>query len=118
MGKRILIVDDSSFMRKRIREHLLETGHSVVGEAQGGKDAVEMFGRLEPDVVTMDITMRDMDGMSAAKEILEQHPDAKILFFTILDDERYEEEAMRLGAVGFLTKSGKRTLSDALDDMD
>ena len=70
MGKSILIVDDSSIMRKMIRQTLEKDNHTVVGEAKNGKDAIDMYVNLKPDVVTMDITMRDMDGFAAAKEIL------------------------------------------------
>ena len=69
MSKRILIVDDSSMMRKMISKILLPGGHTIVGEAKNGAEAVELYKTLEPDLVTMDITMRGMDGFTAAKEI-------------------------------------------------
>lgn len=118
MGKRILVVDDSSFMRKRIRHELAARGHSVAGEAEGGDEAIEMFAEVRPDVVIMDIAMRDKDGITSAKEILENHPDAKILFYTILDDKAYQDEAKRVGAVGFLSKAAKDTLCDVLDEVE
>jgi two-component system chemotaxis response regulator CheY len=100
MGIRVLVVDDSGFMRKRIVEELKAQGHSVVGEAKGGNEAVELYRTLRPDLVTMDITMRDKDGITAAKEILSEDPDANILFLTILNDEKYKAEAEKLGGPG------------------
>ena len=71
MGKRILIVDDSSMMRRMISKIMRPPEYIVVGEAKSGKEAVELYKSLRPDIVTMDITMRDMDGIAAAKEILQ-----------------------------------------------
>ncbi len=105
MGIRVLVVEDASFMRKRICEEILALGHSVVGEAKSGNEALEMYRSLKPDLVTMDITMRDKDGLTATKEILSEFPAAKILFFTIITDKRYREEAERIGAVGYLNKT-------------
>jgi two-component system chemotaxis response regulator CheY len=96
MGMRVLVVDDSGFMRKRIVEELRALGHSIVGEAKGGNEAVEMYRTLKPDLVTMDITMRDKDGITAAKEILTEDPKARIVFLTILKDEKYKAEAEKL----------------------
>ena len=67
MGKSILIVDDSSIMRKMIKETLKTAGHDVIGEAKNGDDAVALYKTLKPDLVTMDITMRGMDGFEAAR---------------------------------------------------
>jgi two-component system chemotaxis response regulator CheY len=117
MSMRVLVVDDSGFMRKRITAEISSQGHTVVGEAKGGVEAVEMYRNLKPDLVTMDITMRDKDGMTAAREILEQDPDARILFLTILQDEKYKAEARSLGAVGFLNKSDPLSLQEAIRRM-
>ena len=87
MSKRVLIVDDSSIMRKMIRNTLENEKHQVVGEAKNGKDAVEMYKTLTPDLVTMDITMREMDGFAAAKEILDYDSNAKIIFLSNLIDD-------------------------------
>lgn len=105
MAMRVLVVDDSGFMRKRIVEELRSQGHAVVGEARSGVEAIELYRSLKPDLVTMDITMRDMDGITAAKQIVGEDPKANILFLTILDDEKYKAEARRLGAKGFVNKT-------------
>jgi two-component system chemotaxis response regulator CheY len=104
MGKRILIVDDSSIMRKMISETLKSGKHVIVGEAKSGTDAVEMYRALSPDLVTMDITMRDMDGFSAAQEIFAFDQNAKIIFLSNLDEERYGEKVREIGALAYINK--------------
>jgi two-component system chemotaxis response regulator CheY len=104
MGKRILIVDDSSIMRKMISETLKSGKHEIVGEAKSGADAVEMYRALSPDLVTMDITMRDMDGFSAAQEILAYDRNAKIIFLSNLDEQRYGEKIRQIGALAYINK--------------
>lgn len=118
MGMRVLVVDDSGFMRKRIISELKAQGHTIAGEAKSGSEAVEMYRALRPDLVTMDITMRDMDGISAAKEILGEDPDAKILFLTILREDKYKEEAEKLGAIGFFNKTDPMSIVEAVKHMD
>lgn len=118
MSMRVLVVDDSGFMRKRIVEELRTLGHSIVGEAKGGNEAIEMYRVLKPDLVTMDITMRDKDGITAAKEILDEDPQAKIVFITILKDEKYKAEAEKLGAKAFLNKTDTSLIAKALQEME
>lgn len=74
MGERILVVDDAAFMRMMIKDILVKNGFDVVGEAADGAQAIEKFQELKPDLVTMDITMPEMDGISALKEIKKQTP--------------------------------------------
>ncbi len=104
MGKRILVVDDSSIMRKMVIKTLKAGGHKIVGEAKNGKEATELYQSLKPDLVTMDITMRVMDGFAAAKEILSHDKNARILFLSNMDKDKYGQEAKRLGAMGYVTK--------------
>ena len=105
MGKRILVVDDSVMMRKMVKSALESEDHEVVGEAKNGADAVELYKTLKPDLVTMDITMREMDGFAAAREILNHDPGAKIIFLSNLDEGRYRDSAMDIGALGYVSKS-------------
>jgi two-component system, chemotaxis family, chemotaxis protein CheY len=114
MGKRILIVDDSSMMRKMITKTLTDHGHIVIGEAKNGHEAVELYKALKPDLVTMDITMRDMDGFSAAREILNDDTDARIIFVSNLDEEKYEENVARIGAIGYVSKNKACKLLDLI----
>jgi two-component system, chemotaxis family, chemotaxis protein CheY len=114
MGKRILIVDDSSMMRKMITKTLTDHGHIVIGEAKNGHEAVQLYKALKPDLVTMDITMREMDGFSAAREILNDDTDAQIIFVSNLDEEKYEENVARIGAIGYVSKNKARKLLDLI----
>jgi two-component system chemotaxis response regulator CheY len=114
MGKRILIVDDSSMMRKMITKTLTDEGHVIVGEAKNGLEAIELYQSLKPDLVTMDITMRDMDGFSAARQILENDADARIVFVSNLDEKKYGENIARIGALGYVSKNKARRLLDLI----
>lgn len=104
MGMRILVVDDSSIMRKMIKRTLQADGHELLGEAKSGVEAIEMYKSLDPDLVTMDITMHGMDGLSAAREILKYDASAFIVFLSNLEQGTYSEDATRLGAKGYLSK--------------
>jgi two-component system chemotaxis response regulator CheY len=85
MAKRVLIVDDSNLMRHRIVQCLTDAGHEVVGKAKDGNEAVALYRKTRPEVVTMDVTMRGKDGITAAKEILAFDSGASIIFYTLLD---------------------------------
>lgn len=87
MSKRILVVDDSNLMRHRIVQCLTNAGYQVVGKAKDGDEAVELYRTLKPEVVTMDVTMRGKDGITAAKEILSFDPNAAIILYTLLDTQ-------------------------------
>lgn len=115
MSKRVLIVDDSSIMRKMIRSTLENRKHQVVGEAKNGKDAVEMYKNLNPDLVTMDITMREMDGFAAAEEILGYDSNAKIIFLSNLDEDKYSEDVKRIGAIGYVNKHNAKEILELID---
>lgn len=104
MGKRILVVEDSSMMRRVIIKTLTEAGHQVIGEAATGDDAIRLYQELRPDIVTMDITMRGMDGITAAKEIKALDECANILILSNLDEDKYRDEAERIGAIGPVNK--------------
>ncbi len=104
MGKKILIVDDSMMMRKMIVKVLEDAGHKVVGEATNGEQAVELYGTVSPEIVTMDITMRGMDGLTAAKEIFKIDPQARILFLSNLNEDKYGAEIDAIGGVGLVNK--------------
>jgi len=114
MSKKVLIVDDSSIMRKMIRNTLEDDNHQIVGEAKNGKDAVDMYKTLNPDLVTMDITMREMDGFAAAKEILNFDPNARIIFLSNLDEDKYSEDVKRIGAIGYVNKHNAKEILDLI----
>lgn len=115
MGKNILIVEDSAMMRKIITKELVSAGHTIIGEACNGAEAVEMYQTLHPDVVTMDITMRGMDGFTAAQEILAIDPEAKILILSNLNEEKYREKAVQLGVIGLVNKHKSSEILDLIN---
>ena len=110
MSKRVLIVDDSSIMRKMVRKNLESGGHTILGEAKNGIEAIELYRSLKPDVVTMDVTMRDMDGFTAAEKILASDPNARIIFLSNLDKDKYSENAVRLGSLGYIKKHNAKEM--------
>ncbi len=101
---RVLIVDDSSFMRKRIAQALIENGHEVIGQAKDGLEGFTVYKETKPDVVVMDITMRGTDGISGAQLIRDYDPDARIIFMSLIADPDVIAKAKALGAEGFLGK--------------
>ena len=104
MGTKVLIVDDAAFMRMMLRDILSKNGFDVVGEADNGKVAVQMYKDLKPDVVTMDITMPEMDGIAAVKEIKASDPAAKVVMVSAMGQQAMVIEAIRSGAADFIVK--------------
>ena len=101
---RILIADDTAFMRMMIKNILTRHGHEVVGEAANGEEAVTRYAELLPDVVTMDITMPGKDGIAALKEIIAADPAARIVMCSALGQETKVIESIRSGAKDFVVK--------------
>lgn len=104
MAKRILITDDALFMRVTLKKILTENGYEVVGEAQNGVEAVAAFKNLNPDIVTMDITMPEMDGLTALKEIRAINPEARVVMCTAMGQKNMVVEAIQSGAKDFIVK--------------
>ncbi len=104
MSARILIVDDAAFMRMMLRDILTKNGYEVVGEAENGAQAVEKYKELKPDLVTMDITMPEMDGITAVKEIKKLDPGAKIIMVSAMGQQAMVIEAIQAGALDFVVK--------------
>jgi DNA-binding NarL/FixJ family response regulator len=102
---RVLLADDQALMRGGFRM-ILETEDDieVVADAVDGREAVELFGRLRPDVVVMDIRMPQMDGLEATRRLAKNDPDARVLILTMFDLDEYVFDALRAGASGFLLK--------------
>ena len=101
---RVLVVDDSAIMRSRILRDLSSAGLQVVGQARNGQEAAALYGTLRPDVVTMDLTMRDHDGLEGTRAILALDPSAKIVLFSIVDDPATVDEALGSGVRAFVHK--------------
>lgn len=104
MAKRILITDDALFMRVTLKNILTQHGFEVVGEAQNGIESVEMYRRLKPDLVTMDITMPDLDGIGALKQIRAEDPDAVVVMCTAMGQKNLVVQAIQAGAKDFIIK--------------
>lgn len=105
--KKVLIVDDTTFMRESLKLMLKRNGFDVVGEAENGLVALKKYLDLKPDIVTMDITMPQADGLQALKMIKEVDPDCKIVMISALGQEAYVREAVLSGAKGFIVKPFK-----------
>ncbi|MGM0623479.1 MAG: response regulator [Campylobacterota bacterium] len=101
---KVLIVDDSMIIRKKISKSVTSLGHNVVGTAQNGAEAIEMYQKLQPDLVTMDITMPDMDGITAVSKIMQSEVDAKIIMVTSHGQEDMVIKSIQEGAVGYILK--------------
>lgn len=104
MANRILIVDDAAFMRMMIRDILTKNGFEVVGEAQDGNQAIEKFKEVRPDLITMDITMPEMDGIAALKEIKKIDPSAKVIMCSAMGQQAMVIDAIQAGAKDFIVK--------------
>lgn len=104
MGNRVLVVDDAAFMRMMIKDILRKGGYEVVGEAEDGAKAIEKYKELMPDLVTMDITMPDMDGISAVKEIRKVNPNALIIMCSAMGQQAMVIDAIQAGAKDFVVK--------------
>lgn len=104
MGKRILIVDDAAFMRMMIKNIVSKNGYEVVGEAENGQVAVELYKQQKPDLVTMDITMPEMNGIEGVKAIRGIDPGANIIMCSAMGQQAMVMEAIQAGAKDFIVK--------------
>jgi two-component system, chemotaxis family, chemotaxis protein CheY len=104
MGKKVLVVDDAAFMRMMVKDTLSKNGYDVVGEAENGAKAVELEKQLKPDLIIMDITMPEMDGIQALKEIKKNTGDAKIIMCSAMGQQAMVIEAIQSGAKDFVVK--------------
>jgi len=116
MTKQILVVDDSLMMRKVITKLFEESGYNVVAQAKNGLEALALYKEHQPELVTMDLTMREMDGFESASTILEFDKQAKILFLSNLDKDKYEAEVKRLGGIGFVSKHNTDEILDIIEN--
>ena len=110
MAKKILLVDDAAFMRKMIKDTLVKNGYTEVFEAVDGADAVEKFGEIGPDLVVMDITMPNMDGLEALKAIRAKDGSANVVMCSAMGQESMVMDAVRSGAKDFIVKPFKPDL--------
>lgn len=116
----ILIVDDSSMSRNKLKKILINGNHTVIGEAQDGKEGLDKYKELAPDLVTLDVTMPNMDGITCLQEILSHNENAKVVMISALGKGDTMLEALNLGASNYITKpfeedSVLEAISDALE---
>ncbi|NLP13935.1 MAG: response regulator [Clostridium sp.] len=104
MGKRILIVDDAAFMRMMIKDILTKNGYEVAGEAENGIRAIDKYKELSPDLVIMDITMPELDGIEAVKEIKKINSESKIIMCSAMGQQAMVIESIQAGARDFIVK--------------
>ncbi len=104
MSSSVLIVDDSRTSRRILKDILESAGFKVAGEAINGKEGVAYYVKFKPDIVTMDITMPEMDGIEALRQIKRENPDAKVIMITAAGQKDKMMEAVKLGAAEFISK--------------
>lgn len=104
MATKVLVVDDAAFMRMMIKDILSKNGYEIVGEAENGLKALEKYQELHPDLTTMDITMPEMDGITAVKEIKKLDPSAKVIMCSAMGQQAMVIEAIQSGARDFIVK--------------
>lgn len=104
MAKNILVCDDAAFMRMMIKDILTKNGYNVVAEAENGLKAVEKFNEAKPDLVLMDITMPEMDGIQALKQIKSTDPSACVIMCSAMGQQAMVIEAIQSGAKDFIVK--------------
>ena len=101
---RVLVVDDAAFMRKMVSDALAKGGHEVIGQAGNGVEALQQFRELKPDLMTLDITMPEKDGLETLRELMELDPAAKVVMCSALGQESKVLESIKLGAKDFVVK--------------
>lgn len=104
IGRRVLIVDDASFMRKMLKEILEKNGYEIAGEAENGNEALDKFKELNPDIVTLDITMPGIDGLAALKIIKEENPRTVCIMCSAINAKDTLITALKYGADDFVVK--------------
>jgi len=116
--KTVLVVDDSSFMRRLIKKIVIKNGYDVIGEADNGKLGVERYKELSPDIVTMDLVMDEMSGLDALKHILELDPNANVIMISSMGQDVIVRDAIVLGAKHFLLKPlDEETIMEAMNSL-
>ena len=100
----VLVIDDAAFMRLMLKDILVEAGHRVIGEGENGNEAVELYAKLKPDLVTLDVVMPNKTGLAAAEEILARDPRARIIMVSSVGQEEIARQALKMGVKAYLLK--------------
>ncbi|MEN1970049.1 response regulator [Lentibacillus sp. N15] len=113
---KILVTDDAAFMRMQLKDILTKLGHEVVGEAENGKVAIEKYQELQPDLVTMDITMPEMNGVESVKAIKKINPNVKVIMCSAMGQQGMVVDAIQSGASDFIVKPfSQERIKEAMD---
>lgn len=104
MRKRLVVADDAIIIREMIKDRARAAGWEIVGEAANGREAIEQFAALQPDVMTLDLVMPEHDGLYALRELQQKHPAAKVVVVSALEQKEVLKEAFKLGAADFIVK--------------
>jgi two-component system, chemotaxis family, chemotaxis protein CheY len=116
MNKTLIVTDDATIVREKIKEVARSAGWEIVGEAKNGKEAVEKFSQLRPMAMTVDLVMPEYDGIYALREIMALDPNAKVIVVSALGQKNILKDAFKLGAADFIVKPfDKRTLANTLE---
>lgn len=102
--KNVLVVDDSEFSRRVLKEILTNNGYNIIGEAENGKDMLQKYDNLSPDIVTLDITMPVMDGIEALRQLMKTHKNACVVMCSAVGDRSIIVDAIKSGAKDYITK--------------
>ena len=108
--KKVLVVDDAAFMRITIKNMLSKNGFEIAGEAENGMQAIQKCNELQPDIITMDITMPEVSGIDALKEIMKIRPGTIVIMVSAMGQEGMVKEAVMFGAKGFVVKPFKEEI--------
>ncbi|MCR6098629.1 response regulator [Salipaludibacillus agaradhaerens] len=113
---KLLITDDAAFMRMTLKKMVTDAGYEVIGEAENGKQAVDLYEEHRPDLVTMDITMPEMNGIEALEKIKSLDPNAKVVMCSAMGQQNMVVDAIQKGAIDFIVKPFDETrIKEALD---
>ena len=104
MANNLLVVDDALIIREMIKDTAQRAGWEIVGEAGNGQEAAQQYNELRPDAMTLDLVMPEYDGLYALRNIIAQHPDAKVVVVSALDQKEVLKDAFKIGAADFIVK--------------
>lgn len=116
MEKTLLVVDDAMIMRELIKDAAISAGWTIVGEAQNGEEAFQLYKELKPSLMTIDLVMPEFDGIHGLSRVKEEFPEAKVIVISALDQESVLKKAFSLGAADFIVKPfNPESLASTLD---
>ena len=104
MGDRILVVDDSYYMRTILKNMIIDAGYNVVDEAANGQDAIKIAGKEQPDLITLDLILPDNSGLDVLKKIKQDNPNVRVIVVSAVGQENIVQQAVEIGAAAYIVK--------------